>query len=106
MDCIEFEKLIPGFIEKTLDYPSLKRFVEHMEQCGNCKEELTIQFLVTEGTQRLEDGGAFDLQKELNQRLAEAKRRLKIHGRFLKLGIAMELIAAGLLVGIIVWILL
>lgn len=106
MDCKEFERLIPGFIEQKLDYPSLKCFIEHMEQCPDCKEELTIQFLVTEGTQRLEDGGAFDLQKELNQRLEESKRKLKIHGRFMKLGIVMEVIAACLLVGIIVWILL
>ncbi len=106
MDCKEFEWLIPDFIEKKLDYLSLKRFSEHMEQCENCKEELTIQFLVTEGIQRLEDGGAFDLQKELNQRLGEARYRLKIHGRFIKLGYIMELIAVLMLAGIVLWIVL
>ena len=104
MDFKEFEKLIPGFIERKLDYASLKRFSEHMEQCANCKEELVIQFLVTEGIQRLEDGGAFDLQVELEQRLEEARRKLKIHDRFMKLGILMEIIAVALLAGIIIWI--
>ena len=37
-----------------------------------------IQFLVTEGMQRLEDGDAFDLQRELEIRLTEAKRKVKI----------------------------
>ena len=106
MDCKEFEKLIPGFIDRKLDYPSLRRFSEHMEQCANCKEELVIQFLVTEGIQRLEDGGAFDLQKELDQRLEEAMRKLKIHDRFMKLGVFMEIIAVALLAGIIIWILM
>ena len=106
MDCKEFEKLIPGFVDNKLDYSSLKRFREHMEQCENCKEELVIQFLVTEGIQRLEDGGAFDLQKELDQRLEDAKRKLKVHDRFMKLGIAMEIIAVALLAGIIIWILM
>ena len=35
-----------------------------MQECPGCKEELVIQFLVTEGMQRLEDGDAFDLQRE------------------------------------------
>ena len=66
MDCKEFERRIPDFIDKKLDYPSLKQFSEHMEQCENCKEDLVIQFLVTEGIQSLEDCCAFDLQKELD----------------------------------------
>lgn len=106
MDCKEFERLIPDFIERGLDYPSLKRFSEHMEHCENCKEELVIQFLVTEGIQRLEDGGAFDLQKELDQRLEDARRKLRVHDGFMRMGIVMELLAVGLLVGIIIWILL
>ena len=105
MDCKEFERLIPGFIAQKLDYPTLERFCEHMDQCDNCKEELVIQFLVTEGIQRLEDGGTFDLQKELDRRVEEARRKLRIHGRFMQLGIIMEIAAICVLVGIIIWIL-
>ena len=50
-----------------------------MRECPGCKEELVIQFLVTEGMQRLEDGDAFDLQRELELRLAEAKRKVRFH---------------------------
>ena len=103
MDCKEFEKLIPDFIHRKLDYLTLKRFSEHMALCGNCKEELEIQFLVTEGIQRLEEGGAFDLQSELEQRLEEAKRSLQIHGRILRFGIMLEILAAVLMAGIVVW---
>lgn len=103
MDCKEFEKLIPDFIHRKLDYPALKRFSEHMDTCENCKEELVIQFLVTEGIQRLEEGRAFDLQSELEQRLEEARRSLRFHSRFLHFGIALEILAAVLLAGIIVW---
>jgi len=106
MDCKEFERLIPGFIRQRLDYQSLKRFCEHMEQCENCKEELVIQFLVMEGVQRLEDGRAFDLQKELNRRLDEAKRKIGVRGNMIRLGIAMEIAAVCLLGGIIVWLLM
>lgn len=104
MDCKEFEKLIPDFIEDRLDYSSMKRFNEHMERCSNCKEELVIQFLVTEGVQRLEDGRAFDLQKEMNQRISRIKRKIRFHGNMIRLGIAMEIAAVCILIGIAVWI--
>lgn len=106
MDCKQFEKLIPDFIERKLDYPALKRFYEHMERCAECREELNIQFLVMEGIRRLEDGNAFDLQYELRQRLEETRRKIRFHSAFLYLGGVMELAAAVILVGIIVWILL
>lgn len=106
MDCKEFEKLIPGFISQKLDYPALKRFNAHMEKCDNCREELVIQFLVTEGIQRLEDGSAFDLQRELKQRQEETKRKVRFHSSFLRAGVAMEVIAVCLILGAVLWILI
>lgn len=105
MDCKEFEKKIPDFIDRRLDYLTLKRFSEHMDRCENCKEELVIQLMVTEGIQRLEDGSAFDLQAELEQRLSDARRSLKLHGRLLRFGVSLEILAVLLAAGIIVWIL-
>ena len=106
MDCKEFERLISDFIADKLDFYSLKEFCSHMEFCENCKEELNIQFLVREGMQRLEDGRAFDLQGELNHRLEEARRRVRIHDTFMRIGLMMEVVSAGLLAGFILWILL
>ena len=102
MNCKEFEKLIPDYIARKMNYITLKRFSEHMEHCENCKEELTIKFLVTEGIQRLEDGRAFDLQAELNGRLNEAKKEIDRSGKFMRLGFALELIALSMVAGIIV----
>ena len=106
INCKEFEKMIPDFIAQKMDYPTMKGFISHMEQCRDCKEELSIQFLVIEGIQRLEDGNAFDLQAELEQRLLAARQKIKFHNAFMSLGFAMEIIAVCLLAGIIVWILL
>ncbi len=106
MDCREFERIIPDFIARRLDYPTLKRFCAHMEHCGECREELSIQFLVSEGVQRLEDGRAFDFQKELDIRLEESRKKVRFHTGVMRLGLIMEIAAVGLLAGIIVWILL
>jgi len=106
MDCKEAEKLVPDFIAQKMDYPVLKSFSEHIEKCPDCKEELVIQFLVTEGIQRLEDGSAFDLQSELGALMEETKRKIRFHNGFLCLGVVMEIVAIGMLLGIVVWILL
>lgn len=106
MTCKEFEKNIPNFIKRKLDFFTLQEFCEHMEDCENCGEELVIQFLVAEGMQRLEDGDAFDLQRELDARAAEAERKIRFHGAFLQVGLVLELLAVFGIAGAVVWILL
>ncbi len=105
MNCKEFEKKIPAYIEQKLPYAELKEFCRHAGQCGECKEELTIQYLTTEGIQRLEDGGAFDLQKELDQHEADARRRIRFHDVFLHFGLALEVMAVSVIFGVVIWIL-
>ena len=64
MECKEFERRIPDYLAKKLDYPALKLFLEHLDECADCREELDIQFLVAEGMHRLAEGNAFDLQTD------------------------------------------
>lgn len=106
MDCKEFERLIPQFVERKMDFRTLKRFGGHMEECPECNEELVIQLLVREGMQRLEEGDAFDLQGELDRRREEAKRKVKFHYRFLKTGEVLEVIVAILVVIAVIWVIL
>ena len=48
----------------------------------------------------------FDLQKELDLRLEEAKRGIRFRGRILQVVFAMQILAVSLMAGIAVWILL
>lgn len=105
MNCTEFEKLIPVFLKQEMDYFTLKKFSEHMDSCEECHEELVIQFLVTEGLQRLEEGDAFDLQKELENQMEEAKNRVKYHSLFLYLVAGAEVAVISAIIGLVVWIL-
>ena len=77
MKCKEAEKLIPLFLDDELEDEDLREFMDHVEKCEECKEELTIQFLVLEGVARLETGNVFDLQKELKIRLDDADHGMK-----------------------------
>ncbi len=78
MTCKEAEKLIPLFLQDDLDTDDLREFMEHIDRCQECREELSIQFLVLEGLARLESGNVFDLQSELKFRMEEAGHILKL----------------------------
>lgn len=77
MDCKEIEKLIPKFIKKQCSKQEEEKLIEHVKTCTECKEELTIQFLLEEGLNRLEAGESFDLNTELEKRLEEQKQERK-----------------------------
>lgn len=76
MDCKEFMRLIPIWLEGKLDGKRGTRFLEHMEGCTDCNEELHIQYLVKEGTARLESGGNFNLDKELSDKVTAYRKKL------------------------------
>ena len=86
MECREFEKTIPQYLRKTLDYETMEAFWEHMDRCDSCKEELSIQFLVLEGMKHLENGDSFDLDAEFRSRLEMSRRANKRRGFFMNLG--------------------
>lgn len=106
MNCRSYEKKIPDFIHKKMNYLQIKDFLGHTGKCESCKEELVIQFLIEEGMASLEDGDTFDLQAELNDRLEEARKKVNRNDTFLDLGMVFEaVIMAAILVIVImmVW---
>lgn len=77
MTCKEVDQIIIKFFDDKLELKILKSFVYHVENCEDCLEELTIQYLVHEGMQRLEDGETLDLKNDLNNKIEAAKRKIK-----------------------------
>lgn len=73
LDCKDYEKLIPDFLADKLDSETAENFIAHIETCQECMEEVSIQFLITEGMNRLEQGNTFELAKELGVLIEENK---------------------------------
>ena len=100
MDCKEFQRMIPDFLGDELDNYSLEACLNHIDSCKICKEELTIQFLIETGIQRLEDGSTFNLSNELQSTMNDAWTRLRLRKRllktayFLQVMVVLEIIAA------------
>ena len=106
MTCKDVEKLIPIFIKDELNYRELEQFIDHIENCPECKEEMSIQFLVTEGMVRLEDGSAFDLNLELRNLMEVSKAKIRVHKGMQYLGIGIEIAALVMILAVILVILL
>ena len=77
MDCKQIQRRIPAFLRNELKKRELIRFLKHMETCEECKEELTIQYLSSEGILRLEEGLTFDLDRELSEYMIQTKKAIK-----------------------------
>lgn len=101
MDCKEFEKNIPAFVEEAMDYKLLKQFLDHYDNCAECREELTIQVLVHEGIARLEEGNAFDLQGELKRRIEAAELRIRMRKSLKALRVTLYLLALWAIAAVI-----
>ncbi len=93
MDCKETRKNIYKFIEDELDSKDLQRFVKHVTECEECREELAIQYLVTEGMLHLEKESTFDLQSQLEKKMESARRKIRSRKRVLWFMYVMEALA-------------
>ncbi len=96
MRCIDAQKLIPLFLDDDLDNRELSEFLAHVDSCPDCKEELTIQFLVKVGMKRLEDGNTFNLNKELENLLSGSKKKLHARKRLVMVSFVLEITVASL----------
>ena len=102
MRCKEFLRLLPSFLDDELLGKQAHRFLYHMDHCSECREELHIQFLVKEGTARLESGAGFNLDKELAIKVNDYRAFLRRHDILNRIVYVMEAIAVVAILFILV----
>ena len=110
MDCKNIEKLIPKFLKDECTPKEEAHILAHIKECVECKEELTIEFLLAEGLNRLESGESFDLNAELEKRLKEKTDNKKKRQKWLSPEAAMIVwdiiggaVVVAVIIGLLVW---
>lgn len=100
MDCKEFRSLIRTFLDDSLDEFRLAEFLDHYDECEDCRDELRIQYLIYEGLERLESGDTFDVDRDLADLMELQRKRLHTRNAVKKAAIASEIftVAAFLIV--------
>ena len=55
MICKEWQRMIPGFLDDTLENQEMEGFIQHVQTCEDCYEELEIMFMLSIGLQELKE---------------------------------------------------
>ena len=78
MNCQEAERLVTSYIHGELDEATLEEFLEHIETCENCQEELEIYFTVDSGIRQLDsDADNYNIKGELEELLEESRQHVR-----------------------------
>lgn len=96
MECKEVQKNIQSFINDELDSKEALSFIEHIRKCPDCKEELSIEFLVVTGLQCLDSAEAFDLQQELMDKIKNSEEKAKWRVKMSRISILLVIFLAVL----------
>lgn len=83
MDCREAQEKIMPFIHEELPDEHLETFMEHMDSCNECKEELEISYSIFWGLRMLQDDAvdSFHIQHSLEEFLKKTRERIVKHHR-------------------------
>lgn len=77
ISCSECEKMIYPYLDNALSISDIEIIYNHIKNCPSCMEELTIQFLVTEGIEAVDKSDNYNLVKSLNNKLRDTERLLQ-----------------------------
>ena len=55
MNCIEAQRLIMSFIDDKLDINQLEEFINHINSCPDCMEELEVYYVLLAGMKQLDE---------------------------------------------------
>lgn len=109
MDCRTAESMVTRYIDHTLKVDELEEFLDHVESCPSCYDELETYFIVHEVTQQLddqEDGVVLDFQNLLTQDIRKSRRYIhKRRGMHFVMGM-LTVLFAGALLGLVIFVIL
>lgn len=101
MKCIEAQQLVKPYIKKLLSDREMERFLEHVENCPECYDELEIYFVIYETMEDSTDEWGrdrYNFKEKLQQDMKSAKRYLYLRKAYRFFRFAVILLAELLLV--------
>ena len=80
MDCRTAEGMVSSYIKHDLPLNELEEFLDHVQNCSSCYDELETYFIVHEAIQQLdekEDGTVLDFRELLEQDIRRSRRYIR-----------------------------
>jgi tRNA threonylcarbamoyladenosine modification (KEOPS) complex Cgi121 subunit len=83
MTCTKAQSLITAFINDELETDELEEFIEHIQSCEECNEELEVYYALLTAMKQLDEDKNLsnDFNQELKEKLERSQERI-IHLRF------------------------
>lgn len=72
MDCKETQKNIRPFLDNELNFREEGEFLDHVCNCKDCMEEMSIVYLVSDGFEDFEESGDANMTEKLNKKIQTA----------------------------------
>ena len=80
MDCQTAEGMVSRYIKHDLPLNELEEFLDHVQNCSSCYDELETYFIVHEVTHQLDDDSSdsvLDFKKLLEQDIRKSRRYIR-----------------------------
>ena len=80
MNCRTAEGMVNGYINHELSLKELEEFLDHIQTCSSCYDELETYFIVHEAMQQLDDndsGSVMDFKRLLEQDIRRSRRYIR-----------------------------
>lgn len=111
MNCRECQKRVSDYLDDKLDRKELERFINHVNSCIDCYEELEIMFTLTVGLMQLEEEeiNSYNfkaaLKDKLNWELKECINYRNFYNyRNTIIALAYVFALVGVIIQILIWI--
>lgn len=81
MNCLEAQGLIMKYVNNELSAIDLESFLEHIEHCPDCKEELEIYYILTTGMQQLDNDyvDTYNFHDAFEKQLEKSKKTIELN---------------------------
>lgn len=79
MNCLQAQSKITAFIADSLDDDELNEFIQHIQSCPNCKEELEVYYTLIIGMRQLDHNESLssNFSQELEDKLINNMERIR-----------------------------
>jgi hypothetical protein len=79
MTCKEVQSLIITYVNDKMDIVQLEHFLEHIEHCSDCKEELEVYYTLLTGMKQLDEDRSLssNLHLDFENKLRKSEERVK-----------------------------
>lgn len=90
MNCLEARKYIYDFVQENWEEDSLEDFLQHIETCPDCKEELRVTHMIYHGLRSLDGKENMPIDRSYRKMEEEAEHFLRVGHFFSAARIASE----------------